>query len=52
MVRFHHTMDTHTVGVLGVAVEGKLMGYLVGRRERDKRGGGGRKRGERDLHSN
>ena len=36
MVRFHHTMDTHTVGVLGVAVEGKLVGYLVGRRERDK----------------
>ena len=29
-------MDTHTVGVLGVAVEGKLMGYLVGRREREK----------------
>ena len=29
-------MDTHTVGVLGVAVEGKFMGYLVGRRERDK----------------
>lgn len=29
-------MDTHTVGVLGVAVEGKLVGYLVGRREREK----------------
>ena len=29
-------MDTHTVGVLGVAVEGKLVGYLVVRREREK----------------
>ena len=29
-------MDTHTVGVLGVAVEGKFMGYLVVRREREK----------------
>ena len=29
-------MDTHTVGVLGVAVEGKLVGYLVVRMEREK----------------
>ena len=29
-------MDTHTVGVLGVAIEGKLVGYLVARREREK----------------
>ena len=29
-------MDTNTVGVLGVAVEGKLVGYLVVRREKEK----------------
>ena len=36
MVRFHHTMDTNTVRVLRVAVEGKLVGYLVVRREKEK----------------
>ena len=35
-------MDTHTVGVLGVAVEGKLVGYLVVRREREKGRGDGK----------
>ena len=29
-------MDTNTVRVLGVAVEGKLVGYLVVRREKEK----------------
>ena len=27
VVRLHHTRDAHTVGVLGVAIESKLMGH-------------------------
>ena len=53
MVGFHHTRDTHTVGVLGVAIEGKLVGYLVARNEREKgrekgRGKGGGRRVENE----
>ena len=38
VVGFHHTRNTHTVRVLGVAVECKLMGDLE--EERRRKGGG------------
>ena len=40
MVRFYHAMDAHTVGVLGVAVEWKLVGYLREGKGKERKGRG------------